>query len=119
METLVNNEVEAQTSNSINLKGSIDIENAKRKVMVQLANAYNECARADILETKKIPEKYTKTGKTDGHGKATFKKVSDWDLDENLMTKAKAQKAKYEKWYQLSRDNNLVDAIEVIQSLMD
>lgn len=119
METIVNNEVEVQTSNSINLTGSIDIENAKQKVMVQLANAFNECARADILENKQIAEKYTKSGKTDGHTKATFKKVSEWDLDENLMTKAKKYKATYEKWYQLSKDNNLVDAIELIQSLMD
>ena len=117
--TTTNNEVEAQTSNSINLTGSIDIDSAKQKVMVNLANAYNECARADILETKQIAEKYTKSGKTDGHAKATFKKVSDWDLDENLMTKAKKYRATYEKWYQLSRDNNLVDAIELIESLMD
>jgi|9_EtaG_2_1085328.scaffolds.fasta_scaffold00126_23 hypothetical protein len=120
METLENEVVvEAQTTNSINLNGVIDIITAKQKLMVNLANAYNECKRADILETKQIAEKYTKSGKTDGHAKASFKKVSEWDLDENLMKIAKKQKAKYESLYQLSRDNNLADAIELVQSLMD
>ena len=112
-------ENKVQTSNSIDLTKLINIEKAKQKVNVQKANAHKECVKLGITVRIEVADKYTKTTVTEGHGKLKFKAKTEWELEGKELEMAIKYKARYEKWFELSKPNNLENAIEVIQSLMD